>query len=241
MDETQRRQVYLGSESENLPKRNSQTSVSAKIRSYTSSDESASKKEEEELWLTWDNGTYRSMSSGQSMAQLGYYTMDEMRGFFDAERMEFGVQEEARAREFKAALAEAAEAAKVIEDTQQTDSISLPVQRQSSKDEAEIQSDKEGKNDEDMEYTWTYPDHLADISAFVEHKYGGKNRYKMNEKARPYTTSLSKLKENHPLMIMINEEQWVILLNYLRYLEIVSSGTCKPVTNYRAQINSKIK
>ena len=188
---------------------------------------------EEGLWLTWHKGTYCPMSRGDSIAQLGYQTMDELRDVFEAlkQKFEFDNQEkdamamameameamEAALRELQLPMvAEMKEEENTenteIEDTRQTDSISLPIERQSSEFEAEIQPDKESKHTEDLEEVYK---HLADISVFLEYWFGGKNRYKMNEKARPYTTSLSKLKENHPLMIMINEERWVILLDYL--------------------------
>ena len=59
------------------------------------------------------------------------------------------------------------------------------------------------RGEEDYNYKAAFP-------AYMEMLYGGKTPHKLNEKAKPYTTTLSQLKENHPLMIIINEERWVI-------------------------------
>ena len=126
--------------------------------------------------------------------------MDKLRARFKAERNNF---DESKAVE---------EAEDVLEDMiiahrrRREGNIENGISKQ-----GEMQPEGENQDTEDTEESkWKYPNHLANFSAYMEMKFGGKNPYKINEKARPYTTSLSKLKENHPLMIMINEERWVI-------------------------------
>ena len=178
-------------------------SLEQKRRVYLGSDDSEGETEEQ-VWLTWDCGTFRSMSREESIRRLKTQTMDKLRARFKTERNNF---DESKAME---------EAEDVLEDMiiahrrRREGNIENGISKQGGND-GEMQPEGENQNTEDTEESkWKYPNHLTNFSAYMEMKFGGKNPYKINEKARPYTTSLSKLKENHPLMIMINEERWVI-------------------------------